>query len=50
MEVLNSGSIGIKESVCRSVKDNGRRVLRRHQKQRRCVEIRMTDGIERMVK
>ena len=26
----NSGSIGIKESVCRSVKDNGRRVLRSH--------------------
>lgn len=27
-----------------------RRVLRRHQKQRRCAEIRMTDGIEGMVK
>ena len=27
-----------------------RRVLRRHQKQRRCAEIRMTDGIERMIK
>ena len=26
----NSGSIGIKESVCRSVKDNGRRVVRSH--------------------
>ena len=46
----NSGSIGIKESVCKFVKDNGRRVLRRHQRQRRCVGIRMTDGIERMIK
>ena len=27
-----------------------KRVLRKHQRQRRCVEIRMTDGIERMVK
>jgi len=27
-----------------------KRVLRRHQRQRGCVGIRMTDGIERMIK
>ena len=40
----------LEEAGCLQRGKKPRRVLKRHQRQRRCVEIRMTDGIERMIK
>ena len=44
------GGIQVKAHRLFATRKKLKRVLRRHQRQRRCLGIRMTDGIEQMVK